>query len=120
MTALYRDIAALFAGGADVATTGDSAHDPSWVPPLIPQRVRDALQQTETPAIAAGETFDEILTARETAILKMVVEGKANKEISRALVLAEGTVKNHVSDILSKLHVRSRTELTAKVLNRPR
>jgi DNA-binding NarL/FixJ family response regulator len=60
------------------------------------------------------------LTPRESLVHDLIVEGKANKDISRALGLAEGTVKNHVSNILSKLHARSRTELAVKALNAPR
>jgi DNA-binding NarL/FixJ family response regulator len=49
------------------------------------------------------------LTGREVEVLRMLSGGYSNKEIARALRLAEGTVKNHVSSILSKLGVRDRT-----------
>ena len=52
----------------------------------------------------------EALTERETAILKRVARGQANKEIARALFVEERTVKSHVSSILKKLGVRSRTQ----------
>ncbi|HXZ17395.1 MAG TPA: response regulator transcription factor [Roseiarcus sp.] len=61
---------------------------------------------------------EEILTERERDVLAGVAAGKANREIARELKLAEGTVKNHVSAILAKLHLRSRTELAVKAKGR--
>lgn len=50
------------------------------------------------------------LTERETEVLSLIGRGKANKEIARALNIGEETVKSHVSNILSKLSVNSRTQ----------
>jgi NarL family two-component system response regulator LiaR len=52
----------------------------------------------------------EKLTERETEVLRLVAQGKANKEIAAELVIGEKTVKTHVSNILSKLGVASRTQ----------
>jgi DNA-binding NarL/FixJ family response regulator len=52
----------------------------------------------------------EALTERETDVLRLLAEGKANKEIAVALAIGEKTVKTHVSNILSKLGVQSRTQ----------
>lgn len=52
----------------------------------------------------------EPLTQRETAVLRLLAEGKANKEIASSLAIGEKTVKTHVSNILSKLGVQSRTQ----------
>ncbi len=54
------------------------------------------------------------LTERETEILRLMAGGYSNKEIANALIVAEGTVKNHVSSILSKLGVRDRTRAVLK------
>jgi len=54
------------------------------------------------------------LTERETEILRLMAGGYSNKEIANALNVAEGTVKNHVSSILSKLGVRDRTRAVLK------
>jgi DNA-binding NarL/FixJ family response regulator len=54
------------------------------------------------------------LTERETEILRLMAGGYSNKEIANALTVAEGTVKNHVSSILSKLGVRDRTRAVLK------
>jgi DNA-binding NarL/FixJ family response regulator len=50
------------------------------------------------------------LSPREIEILKLLAEGASNRKIAEKLVLAEGTVKNHVSNILSKLHTENRTQ----------
>ena len=52
----------------------------------------------------------ESLTARETDILRLVGKGQANKEIAQTLGLSELTVKTHVSRLLSKLNLSSRTQ----------
>jgi len=51
----------------------------------------------------------ESLTTKELQILKLLAGGFSNKEIASSIFLAEGTVKNHVSNILSKLNTRDRT-----------
>jgi DNA-binding NarL/FixJ family response regulator len=56
------------------------------------------------------------LTGRERDILSAIVQGDSNREIARLLGLSEKTVKNYVSDILSKLHVRDRTEAAVYAL----
>lgn len=53
----------------------------------------------------------EELTPREMEITKLVGQGKSNKEISKILYITEGTVKNHITRILSKLDLRDRTQL---------
>jgi DNA-binding NarL/FixJ family response regulator len=51
-----------------------------------------------------------LLTERERTILTMLARGSSNQEISTSLALSVGTVKNHISSILSKLDVRDRTQ----------
>ena len=55
-------------------------------------------------------------TDREVAILRLLAGGYSNKEIARSLFLAEGTVKNYVSDILDKLGTRDRTRAVLKAI----
>lgn len=52
----------------------------------------------------------ESLTEREHSILEQMAQGKSNSEIAAELFLAEGTVKNNVSQIIQKLHANSRTQ----------
>lgn len=53
----------------------------------------------------------EKLTTREVEICKLLSEGKNNKEIGEVLFITEGTVKNHITNILMKLDLRDRTQL---------
>ncbi|HEY3342393.1 MAG TPA: response regulator transcription factor [Anaerolineae bacterium] len=52
----------------------------------------------------------ETLTERETDVLRLLAQGQSNKEIARALNIGEKTVKTHVSNVLGKLGVQSRTQ----------
>lgn len=56
------------------------------------------------------------LTERETEILRLMAGGYSNREIAGAFDLAEGTVKNHISSVLSKLGVRDRTRAVLKAV----
>ena len=77
------------------------------VQPIVSRRVVRGLE-------AAKADFPRLeppdpLTEREIEVLRLMTGGYSNREIARALKVAEGTVKNHVSSILSKLGVRDRT-----------
>jgi len=54
------------------------------------------------------------LTEREREILALVAQGASNRQVAERLYLTEGTVKNHMSSILSKLGVRDRTQAVLK------
>jgi LuxR family maltose regulon positive regulatory protein len=66
------------------------------------------------PAAAAARFLVEKLSAREMEVLRLLAAGKSNREIADALVLAEGTVKKHLSNIFGKLGVRNRTACVAR------
>ena len=58
----------------------------------------------------AQEALPEPLTERETEVLRLLAQGLSNKEIAQRLVIGERTVKTHVSSVLAKINVSSRTQ----------
>ncbi|MDT8070095.1 MAG: response regulator transcription factor [Terriglobia bacterium] len=64
----------------------------------------------------ASQHTDEFLTDREEEVLRLMTGGYTNREIADALAISEGTVKNYVSSILSKLGVRDRTRAVLKAI----
>ncbi|NMH65817.1 response regulator [Shewanella salipaludis] len=69
----------------------------------------EVLQQLQEHRLQDGKAHNP-LSERETDILRLIAGGLANKEIAAQVFLAEGTVKNHVSNILAKLDCRDRTQ----------
>jgi DNA-binding NarL/FixJ family response regulator len=65
-------------------------------------------RQSRQPAPAAALAAE--LTGREKEVLEQVARGKSNKEIAAALAIAENTVKNHLKNILEKLHLENRVQ----------
>jgi DNA-binding NarL/FixJ family response regulator len=64
--------------------------------------------------VEPAHCFAEPLSERELEILRLIAQGASNREIAGRLFLAEGTVKNHVTNILGKLDVRDRTQAAIK------
>ena len=86
----------------------------SLVAPMVTQRLLAGVGRMHN-QFASLDRPDP-LTERETEILRLMAGGYSNKEIANSLGVAEGTVKNHVSNILSKLGVRDRTRAVLKAL----
>lgn len=84
----------------------------SLVQPAVTQRLLSGLEQMRNEFISLDRP--DPLTDRETEILRLMASGFSNKEIANSLHVAEGTIKNHVSNILSKLGVRDRTRAVLK------
>jgi DNA-binding NarL/FixJ family response regulator len=103
---LLKDIsgAELAAAVRDVASGGAALQ------PDVALKVMDAFARLAGRADAAGQRLSEPLSSRERAVLALVARGLSNKEIASRLFLAEGTVKNHVSAILTKIDARDRTQ----------
>jgi DNA-binding NarL/FixJ family response regulator len=73
-------------------------------------RILDEFRRGGQPGSSAEPNPADALTLREQEVLELVSQRYTNKEIAQRLVLSEYTVKNHLSNILSKLHLRSRAE----------
>lgn len=71
-----------------------------------------------SPAGQPSPVPDEALTEKEHRVLDLLAQGMTNKQISAAVFLAEGTVKNYVSRIMEKLHAHTRTELALRAARR--
>lgn len=69
--------------------------------------------------LAAERRRDDPLTAREREVATLVAETLSNREIADRLVLSERTVESHIHNILTKLGLTNRTQLTAHLLNEP-
>ena len=89
----------------EAVARGEASLDPA-VTQRVFQEVRRAVKNEE------AASFTE-LSQQEKMVLKLVSEGKTNREIAQSLYLGEGTVRNYVSSILSKLSVSNRAEAAA-------
>ncbi|MEM7802058.1 MAG: response regulator transcription factor [Chloroflexota bacterium] len=96
----------------ETAARGDSFLQPSIATKVLAElnrRTGESAQQS------AGEhPLIEPLSKRELEILQHIGQGQSNKEIAGQLYLTEGTVKNHVTNILGKMGVRDRTQAALK------
>jgi DNA-binding NarL/FixJ family response regulator len=84
------------------------------VQPAVTERVRQQRQRVQCDFPSAE--IPEALSGRELEILRLMARGCSNREIADALTITEGTVKNYVSGILSKMGVRDRTRAVLKAL----
>ena len=84
----------------------------SLMQPAMTQRLLSGLEHMRNDFVSLDRP--DPLTERETEILRLMAGGFSNKEIANSLGVAEGTIKNHVSNILSKLGVRDRTRAVLK------
>lgn len=94
---------------------GESFLHPAVAAKVVAEFTRVAVDR---PQDATQQTLADPLSRRELDVLQMVSRGATNKEIAAQLFITEGTVKNHVTNILGKLGVRDRTQaaLRAKEL----
>ncbi len=90
------------------------------IQPSITRKVLSEFSRmAAAPVNSQPQSLVEPLTEREMEVLLAISRGKSNKEIAEELFITEGTVKNHVSNLIAKLEVRDRTQavLKAQTLN---
>jgi DNA-binding NarL/FixJ family response regulator len=87
--------------------------EPFLYPGAMTALIRDHLQRAEE-----GAQTKELLTPRELEILKLIAEAHSSKEIARMLVISIKTVERHRANILEKLGMRDRVELTRYAIRR--
>lgn len=80
------------------------------IEPSVARKVIAEFARLEPATRSVNVGLPEPLSEREIEILKLLAQGLSNKEIAKQLFLAEGTVKNYVSNVLSKLGVNDRTQ----------
>jgi DNA-binding NarL/FixJ family response regulator len=77
----------------------------SLLDPVLTQELFDRLRKDQE-----AESRLTVLTPQERKVLELIAQGQSNRQIAEQLFLAEATVKNYVSSLLSKLGMRRRTE----------
>jgi DNA-binding NarL/FixJ family response regulator len=87
-----------------------AARGESFLQPSIATKVVAEFSRLTPKAKTPQELMVEPLSERECQVLGLIAAGASNREIAEALVIAEGTVKNHVTHILEKMGVRDRTQ----------
>lgn len=80
--------------------------------PLLSERARTGLEAPDPPS----STSRPVLTAREREVLGLVASGQSTREVAGSLGLSEGTVKNHLSNVMMKLEARDRTQAVLRAL----
>jgi NarL family two-component system response regulator LiaR len=91
---------------------GESSLDPRIARKVLREMWAEPRPEPHT----ARDATVEPLTQREVEVLKLVAQGLSNDEIAQRLVVAERTVRTHVSNILGKLHLANRTQATLYAL----
>ena len=91
-----------------------TARGESFLQPSVAAKVVAEFARMAEWAPLRSDSLVESLSDREMEVLRLISSGKTNREIADVLVIAEGTVKNHVTSILGKLGVRDRTQAALK------
>ena len=91
-----------------------AARGESFLQPSVAAKVIAEFTRVTDRSLPRRQPLVEPLSARELEILAVIAKGASNKEIAAVLFIAEGTVKNHVTNILAKLAVRDRTQAALK------
>ena len=99
-----------------VAAVRTLAAGGSMISPALTEAIQRAIAPVGGAPAHAGSS--DAITEREREVLRLIAAGYSNREIASTLAIAEGTVKNHVSNILTKMCVRDRTRAVLKAAER--
>lgn len=88
------------------------SHGEAALSPLMAAKILEEFVHLSQRSAKNGDS-SSTLTAREQEVLELVVHGASNKDIAGTLCIAEGTVKNHLHNILRKLHLQNRAQAAA-------
>jgi DNA-binding NarL/FixJ family response regulator len=91
-----------------------AARGESFLQPSVAAKVVAEFSRLSPRRVSRNDSLVEPLSERELEVLQHLVRGKSNKEIAGTLGIAEGTVKNHMTNILGKLGVLDRTQAALK------
>jgi DNA-binding NarL/FixJ family response regulator len=91
-----------------------AARGETFLQPSVAAKVVAEFARLSRKTVATANRAIEQMSEREIEILRLIAQGASNREIASALFLAEGTVKNHVTNILGKLEARDRTQAALK------
>jgi DNA-binding NarL/FixJ family response regulator len=91
-----------------------AARGETFLQPSVAAKVVAEFARLSRKTAVIQDSLIESLSERELEILRLIAQGASNREIAAALFLAEGTIKNHVTNILGKLEVRDRTQAALK------
>lgn len=78
---------------------------PAMTSPPAKQEGQKVVEERSAQLLHSGE-----ITAREVEVLRLIAMGASNREIAQRLIISEGTVKNHISNMLNRLGLRDRTQ----------
>jgi len=91
-----------------------AARGESFLSPSVAAKVVSEFARLSRRAAARSDELVEPLTDRELEVLRLVATGATNKGVARTLMIAEGTVKNHLTSVYGKLGVSDRTQAALK------
>lgn len=96
-----------------VMTLRGVARGEAGISRVMARRILEEFSRLPSPSRADGVEPAASLTSREMEIIRELASGATNQEIARRLVISENTVKNHVRNVLAKLHLRSRRDIAS-------
>jgi DNA-binding NarL/FixJ family response regulator len=91
-----------------------AARGETFLQPSVAAKVVAEFARLSRKPVVTANPGTETLSEREIEVLRLIAQGASNREIAGALFLAEGTVKNYVTNILGKLEARDRTQAALK------